>query len=105
MKNLLEDKIIRYTDKYIYDLFIKCGFDDDTHLYTMSELIVFLNKANIFIYVHSYDNGYMYTVVDKECTDDMNMVSQDLNIYKTPDDALETGVIEGICYLSLKLKV
>ena len=68
---------------------------------------MFLSKNHIYVKVIDTDkNRYYYSVLDYNfLTGDMELVSEDLNDYETFYEALEYGIIEGICYLSNKLKI
>jgi hypothetical protein len=60
-----------------------------------------LKSKWIDVRVYPTDGGFEWVGMDIEEND---IYSQDLNTYKSLEEALEVGLVESICYLSLKNK-
>lgn len=95
--------MINYTDKYIRDLFESLGYSEEIFPYDPIGLVMFLKQKKIEVFIYPKDNAhdkYMWVGVDINEGD--NVFSQDLTEYEKFDDAVNSAIIEGISYLSLK---
>ena len=96
MKEMMEYTI---NSEYIKDIvFNKCQWNDK-YPYNDVGILMFLQEHGIYLNIISIDNGYIWGGYDKTFD---GVFSADYNEYKTFNDALNSALIEGICYLSLK---
>lgn len=84
---------------YIKDILKELGFEN--YPYTQIGILMWLKSKWIDVRVYPTDGGFEWTGFYVKEND---FYSQDLNTYETLEEALEAGLVESICYLSLKNK-
>ena len=73
----------------------------ENYPYTQMGILMWLKSKCIDVRVYPADEGFEWVGIDVK---ENNFYSQDLNTYDSLEEALETGLVESICYLSLKNK-
>lgn len=82
---------------HIKSLLKELGFE--RYPYTQMGILMWLKSKQIDVRVYPTEGGFEWVGMDIK---ENNIYSQDLNTYEFLELALETGLVESICYLSLK---
>ena len=92
-------KVCTVDSPYIKNLLKELGFEQ--YPYTQMGILMWLKSKWIDVRVYPTDGGFEWVGIDIKEND---FYSQDLNTYGSLEEALEAGLVESICYLSLKQK-
>lgn len=84
---------------YIKSILKELGFEQFPH--TQMGVLMWLKSKWIDIRAYPANGGFEWVGIDIKEND---AYSQDLNTYASLEEALEAGLMETICYLSLKQK-
>lgn len=84
---------------YIKNILIELGFEQFP--YTQMGVLMWLKSKWIDVRAYPANGGFEWVGMDIKEND---AYSQDLNTYESLELALEAGLVESICYLSLKNK-
>lgn len=84
---------------YIKSILKELGFEQFPH--TQMGVLMWLKSKWIDIRAYPANGGFEWVGIDIKEND---AYSQDLNTYASLEEALEAGLVESICYLSLKQK-
>lgn len=82
---------------HIKHLLKELGFEQYPH--TQIGILMWLKSKQIDVRAYPTDGGFEWVGIDIKEND---AYSQDLNTYESLEEALEAGLVESICYLSLK---
>lgn len=84
---------------YIKNILKELEFEQFPH--TQMGILMWLKSKWIDVRVYPANGGFEWVGIDIKEND---AYSQDLNTYESLEEALEAGLVESICYLSLKNK-
>lgn len=84
---------------YIKNLLKELGFEGYPH--TQMGILMWLKSKRIEVRIYPTDGGFEWIGIDIK---DNSVYSQDLNTHELFELALEAGLVESICYLSLENK-
>lgn len=85
---------------YIKNLLEELGFE--RYPYNLIGILMWIRMTyDVIVTAYPYKNGFMWYGIEENTREE---TGEDLTEYPTIEEALEAGLMETICYLSLKQK-